>query len=131
MVARTKSRKRKLLGKRSWGAGNIKNNRGSGDRGGVGKGGRKHNWTYIVKYEKERMKSKGFNQWKQRKFKNIDLSGVSRMFKEEKDNPVIDLKGYKVLGDGMLKHAAVINASSFSESAKEKIVKAGGEFHII
>ena len=39
MVLRKDKRARKFLGDRRWGGGNIKNNRGKGDKGGIGRGG--------------------------------------------------------------------------------------------
>ena len=37
------------------------------------------------------------------------------------------LKDYKILGDGELKEKITIKAKAFSESAKNKIEKAGGK----
>src|ERR1700739_2706270 len=37
----------------------------------------------------------------------------------------------KVLGDGELKTKLIIHAQAFSESAKEKITKAGGSFEVV
>jgi large subunit ribosomal protein L15 len=37
----------------------------------------------------------------------------------------------KVLGDGELKTKLIIHAHAFSESAKEKITKAGGSFEVV
>lgn len=39
-------------------------------------------------------------------------------------------KPFKILGDGELKSALIIQAESVSESAKEKIIKAGGKVEI-
>ena len=52
VVVRVK-KNRKYFGSRSWGAGNIKNARGAGDRGGVGRGGRKHKMSYYWVYDRE------------------------------------------------------------------------------
>ncbi|MCD6414850.1 MAG: 50S ribosomal protein L18e [Candidatus Diapherotrites archaeon] len=46
--------------------------------------------------------------------------------KHTKKGEVIVVPG-KVLGDGVLEHPIKIAAKAFSESAKEKIVKAGGK----
>ncbi|MEM0086959.1 MAG: uL15m family ribosomal protein [Candidatus Micrarchaeaceae archaeon] len=128
MVQRLKKRSRKYLGKRSWGAGNIKNNRGSGERGGVGKAGRKHKFTRIIVYERERLRKKGFYSWNRYRLKEIDLSRISKLAEESSEpKPVIELKGYKVLSDGSLEKPAVIKASGFSKRASEKIKNAGGE----
>ncbi len=128
MVIRIKKKGRKYLGTRRWGVGNIKNARGAGERGGVGLGGRKHNWTHIVKYEKERIRSKGFTQWEHVNLKEIDLDVLSKRAEEAKDaKPTIELRGYKVLSDGMLRKPAIIKAAGFSKKAMEKIKQAGGE----
>lgn len=39
----------------------------------------------------------------------------------------IDLNGYKILGDGIVKNKLIIKAKEASQSAIEKIKKAGGE----
>ncbi len=128
MVVRLKKKNRRYHGTRSWGAGNIKNRRGAGDRGGTGKGGRKNKFTYMVKYEPERIRKKGFAPWKPRKLKEIDLYGVSKLAKASSDEkPTIELKGYKVLSNGILEKSAIIKATAFSKKAQEKIKNAGGE----
>ncbi len=43
-----------------------------------------------------------------------------------------DIKdGVKILGEGEIKNAITVKANAFSESAKEKIIKAGGSVEII
>ncbi len=128
MVLRNKKRSRKYLGSRRWGVGNIKNARGKGDRGGVGKGGVKHRFTYVVVYERDSIRKKGFPSKNKKYYKEIDLSLIQDMARKSKDQkPTFELKGYKVLSDGMLDKAVVIKASNFSKAAEEKIKKAGGE----
>ncbi|MDE1855530.1 MAG: mitochondrial large ribosomal subunit protein uL15m [Candidatus Micrarchaeota archaeon] len=127
MVLRIKKR-RKYFGGRRWGAGNIKNARGAGDRGGVGRGGRKHKMTYLLVYERESLVHKGFAPWKRKSLNTIDLSAISKRVSGMQDSkPTIELKGFKVLGDGRLAKPAVVKASGFSKSAEEKIKQAGGE----
>lgn len=129
MVIRIQSKKRKYLGERRWGAGNIKNARGAGDRGGVGHAGRKHNWTHTVKYDYDSITKKGFvNKNSAAILKETDIGRVSEMASASKDaKPTLELKGYKVLSDGALQKAVVVKASGFSKNAVEKIKKAGGE----
>lgn len=129
MVIRIKNTTRKHLGARRWGKGNIKNARGSGDKGGVGKGGGKHKWTYTVKYNYESIHKKGFfNKNASEVLEEIDISRVSDIAKKSKEaKPTIELKGYKVLSDGKLEKPAIVKASNFSKQAEEKIKKAGGE----
>ena len=126
MTERNKKKSRKFLGTRRWGVGNIKNNRGKGSRGGVGKGGTKHKWSHTVVYEKETISKIGFKPWKPKKFNEIDLSEISRQMPSG-EKPTVEKKGYKVLSSGMLTRPAVIKASAFSKKAEEKIKNAGGE----
>ncbi len=128
MVVRKEKRSRKHLGARRWGKGNIKNARGKGDRGGVGRGGKKHKWTYMTAKTPELIRHVGFVPWHRKKLKEISLTKISRMLEEAKDEKaVLEFRDCKVLGNGSLNRAAVIRASGFSESALEKIKSAGGE----
>jgi large subunit ribosomal protein L15 len=128
MVVRVKRSSRKHLGNRRWGAGNIKNNRGSGCRGGVGRGGRKHKFTYRVKYEPETIGNRGFHTWGSSKAKQINLGQVSVMLSKSADpKPTVELRGYKVLGAGTLARPGIIKASGFSKSALARILSGGGE----
>jgi large subunit ribosomal protein L15 len=126
MVVRKQKRNRKYFGTRRWGLGNIKNGRGAGDRGGVGKGGRKHKWTYITAKEPESIHKKGFVRWGSDKhvLKEITLREISKIAKENGKSEV-DLHGYKVLSNGQLEAKVTIKADSFSEKALEKIKSAG------
>src|SRR5271156_4286832 len=99
MVLRIKKRSRKFLGSRRWGVGNIKNRRGSGSRGGVGRAGKKHKFTRIVKYEKERLHTVGFAPWRRTKLNQINLDSISKTASGKTE---LDLSGYKVLSGGTL-----------------------------
>jgi large subunit ribosomal protein L15 len=128
MVVRIEKRNRRYLGTRRWGKGNIKNARGKGDRGGVGKGGRKHKFTYITAKTPELIRHVGFTPWKRKRMKEITLKKIELMLKETKEQkPVLEFRNCKVLSNGSLSRSATIKASKFSESALEKIKKAGGE----
>lgn len=124
MVTRPKKKYRKFLGTRRWGAGNIKNRRGSGSRGGVGRAGKKHKFTRIVKYEQERLHHKGFAQWRKQKLGEMSLDGVSVAAQGKTE---LNLKGYKILSGGSISQPLKITASGFSKRAMEKIKAAGGE----
>lgn len=128
MVLRIK-KSRKFFGTRRWGCGNIKNARGAGDRGGVGKGGRKHKMSYYWVYDRESTHSpKGFAPFQRRALSEIDLDEISKKARASKESrPVIELKGYKVLGDGKVEKPIVVKAAGFSKSAEKKITAAGGE----
>jgi len=128
MVQRSKKRYRKYLGTRRWGGGNIKSRRGKGSRGGVGKGGTKHKWSYTVVYAKETIGKTGFKPWQRKTFEEIDLYTISNKAEAATEQkPTIELKGYKVLSSGRLSKPAVIKATAFSKKAMEKIKSAGGE----
>ena len=128
MVVRHEKKNRKYHGTRSWGAGNIKNRRGAGDKGGVGRGGRKHKFTYLVVYERERLHKKGFKPWKKKELKEIDLEQLNKLaIKSSEQKPTIELRGYKVLGDGNIEKSVVVKANAFSKRAIEKIKSVGGE----
>lgn len=124
MVIRQKKHSRKFLGARRWGAGNIKNRRGSGSRGGVGRAGKKHKFTRIVKYEKERLRKKGFSPYRKVKLEVMNLDDVSRA---AADRSEVELGGYKVLGGGLLARPINVKASGFSKKAMDKIKQAGGQ----
>ena len=125
MVVRAKKRSRKYLGNRSWGAGNIKNRRGGGDRGGVGRGGVKHKFSHKVVYEKDTIGSHGFTPFRKRRLTEINLDSILQSVKG--DSKEISLPGYKVLGGGSITSPLSIKAASFSKKAIEKIKAAGGE----
>ncbi|MDE1849571.1 MAG: mitochondrial large ribosomal subunit protein uL15m [Candidatus Micrarchaeota archaeon] len=128
MVLRTKKRSRKFLGSRRWGWGNIKNRRGSGSRGGVGRGNRKGMFTHRVVYDKVAVRDPGFNAWRIFNLKEADLDTIERKAANSKEGkPTVELRGYKILSNGSISKAIIVKASSFSKRAQEKIAKAGGE----
>ncbi len=127
MVLRSR-KNRKFLGSRTWGWGNKKNNRGSGARGGVGRGSRKAKWTHTVKYERERIHTPGFTPPRRTRLREISIWRVSYLAeKAGGERPEVELRGWKVLSSGALSRPVVVKASSFSAKAAEKIKQAGGE----
>ncbi len=128
MVLRSKKQNRKYLGRRSWGAGNIKNRRGKGSRGGVGMGGKKHKFTRAVITGEGLLGKKGFTHWGARTLIETNVGSVSDMaFRSTEPKPTIELRGYKVLSNGTISKAVSVKASAFSKKAIEKIKGAGGE----
>jgi large subunit ribosomal protein L15 len=134
MVRRHRKRSRKkYLGSRSCGAGNIKHRRGKGSRGGVGYGGTKNKRTYLVKYEPDHFGRHGFVPPRSTRLKEINLWEINKMIeggKLEKDSSgkfIVELKGYKVLGSGSLSSPVFIKAACFSKSAVDKIKGFGGD----
>ena len=127
MVLRVKKKSRKFLGSRSWGVGNIKNARGSGDRGGTGRGGKKGKWTHTVVYDKDSIKKVGFSPWRKKNYSEINLEDISKNMDKLKKGNEIMLRNYKVLSRGEINVSVKISAKSFSKKAEEKIKAAGGE----
>lgn len=134
MARRIKSSKRKhYMGNRSWGAGNIKNRRGKGNRGGVGRAGwGKHKWFWKIKTEGVDT-PKGFFSISRRQAPTIGLEEISRgiesgRFKKGAQGVAeVELKGSKVLGGGRFAHKAKVTALAFTAKAKERIEAAGGQ----
>jgi len=127
MVYRKEKRNRKYFGTRRWGMGNIKNARGKGDRGGVGKGGKKHKFTYVTAKTPELIgKKRGFFSINKKNYKEMTLEGINRLANTG-NRTEIDLPNYKVLSNGKLERGIKIKASAFSKKALEKIKSANGE----
>lgn len=133
MARRTERKWKKRLASRTWGAGNTKNRRGRGSRGGRGyAGSHKHRWTWILKYEPDHFGRAGFvNRNASEELETINVSDINSRalggkLQKEGSMLAVDFKG-KVLGAGSLTMPVLVRAQSFSESAKQKIEKAGGK----
>ncbi|MEK6843026.1 MAG: uL15m family ribosomal protein [Candidatus Micrarchaeota archaeon] len=137
MARRIKSKSRKHYGNRTFGAGNTKNRRGKGSRGGVGRAGfHKHKRMMYLVTEGPSTTEPGFVNMGKRKTQEIGLNDISKQiekgkFKLEAGLYNVDLlkrgKFVKLLGNGEFKYKASIKVDSFSKSAKEKVEKAGGK----
>lgn len=137
---RRKSSRRRGTRLCGWAA---KKHKGKGNRGGMGMGGSgKHKKTYVIRYmwpyfgreakKKERIKTL--------KYEEINLEDIEKkiekfrekgLVKEGKDGIEISLIDYKILGEGEVKKKLIIKARAFSNSAKEKIEKAGGKALVV
>ncbi|MFH1447302.1 MAG: uL15 family ribosomal protein [Candidatus Micrarchaeota archaeon] len=133
MVVRQKRKGRKYHGTRSWGAGNTKNRRGKGCRGGKGNAGVKgHRRTYFVKYDPHHIGRYGFIPPSVKKtIHTINLGDIQRMIdkgdvKKSGEKYEYVFNG-KVLGSGSIVNPVIVKANSFSKKAKEKLVKVSGE----
>jgi large subunit ribosomal protein L15 len=127
---------RKNRGSRTQGYGRVGQHRDTGSKGRRKAGRHKHLWSYVTTYEPEYFGKHGFTSPKSLKQKqntiNIArLDEISAKFSTEKEGkPYIDLTslGYsKLLGTGQTSKALIVNVSSCSKSAAEKIKKAGGQ----
>ena len=145
MAFKTKKRKKttRFRGYRSHSRGFKKKARGSGHRGGVGMAGtgkrgdaRK---TLIINlfgndyFGKDKALRRGNKPIKlqvidvQRISENITSFVEQGKAKDNKGTYELNLKGYKILGDGDIKIKAVIQASAASQSAMDKVKSAGGQ----
>jgi len=135
-MIKTKKRKKskRQRGQTTYGHGSRKKWRGSGERGGKGMSGTgkraDHKKSLIIKlygnkyFGKQGITSKGT---KRKKLLVINLKKIIEKFPGKTE---INLKKYKILGDGELKTKLTITAKAFTKSAKEKIEKAGGKIII-
>lgn len=144
-MARKRTRRSRIRGRRSCGMGVRNNYRGKGMQGGKGmagtgkRAGQKRTW--VLKYAPDYFGKKGFRGLMQgQKAIGINLDDIQQkanvFVKEGKAKKIeegfeIELKGYKILSRGELDKKFIIKASAFSEKAKEKIEKAGGSITII
>ncbi len=132
MPRRYQKKKVSLRGWRRHGHGNVKNRRGSGNKGGRGNAGlKKQKWTYTVKYAKDHFGSKGFvKKGKVKKLPSVNVWEIEKMAKAGKlkqDNGVytFEFKG-KILGTGSITVPVSVKAVKVTEKAAEKIKSAGG-----
>lgn len=122
----------------SHGRGARKKGKGSGHRGGFGMAGTgkraDQKKTLVLKlyghkyFGKQGMTSKGTKRDKRDRINLREIqSKLSIYGKKVGDRWEINLKEYKILGDGEIKGKIHLKAKDASNSAIEKIKKAGGE----
>lgn len=105
-----------------------KGNSGGKGMAGTGKrGDQKKSW--VIKYQYPYFGKKGFTSKKTLREKNnvYNLDDVSRMA----ENGMLEIKNYKVLGQGEISTKVIVHAKAFSNSAREKIEAAGGEAIVV
>ena len=143
MVMKIKGTKKsqKKRGQNSY-HGSRKKQKGSGHRGGIGMAGTgkraDHKKSLVIKlygnsyFGKKGITSKGTAR---KKIEVINLRDISKnlenLKKKYDKNGVLELKKYRVLGEGELKVKLKIKAKGFTKTAKEKIEEMGGEVIII
>ena len=143
MVVRRRRKYTKYLGKRYARRGKNDRNRGAGCRGGRGNAGwrfKKQKLLKILKENPEKFKDKrGFVPPRRREIREMNLHQLEDLvfklksqgkIKEEDGKIVVNLKdfGYnKLLGAGAISIPVKVYTEYASESAVEKIQKAGGE----
>ena len=131
MKTKTRSKRTRLRGARTCGWGFRKKHKGGkGESGGCGNAGSSKSKRQKLHEEAKKMGFKSYfgkqgitsvSTEKKRENK-INLRDIRERFKGDK----IDLKGYKILGNGD-GFKAVISAKEASKGAIEKMKKAGGE----
>ena len=139
---KTKKRKKssRMKGRKmgTHGSGARKNKRNSGHKGGKGMSGSgkraDHKKTLITKkYGHGYFGKKGITSKKTQKDKRerINLGQIElnleKHGKKIGDKWEIDLKNYKILGEGEINNKLIIKAKEASKSAREKVKKFGGE----
>ena len=135
MVVRRDRTRKKVLGHRTHGHGDTKNNRGYGTKGGHGRAGsHKHKFTkyYDSFGVKIRLKPS-------RKLKAINLDDLNREIEKMVENKTVQKLGEKImvdgkklnidklLGRGELKYPVIVKNMTLSERAMEKIFESNGE----
>lgn len=133
---RVKKRKKssRFRGTHTHGRGFKKKARGSGHRGGVGMAGSgkrgDQKKTLVLKlYGHDYFgKSKTLRKKKVIKLKAMNVGEISEKYSGKNE---VELKGYKILGDGEISSKIKITASAASKSAIDKVKKAGGDIVIV
>ncbi len=118
-----KTKNDRLRGNRSHGKGNTKNDRGSGCKGGKGRGGSfKHKFSkyYVTIGIKTTLKPK-------EKLKTINLVDLDLLTKDKTEINLKELGYDKILAKGNLTKKLIIKNALVTEKAKEKIELAGGK----
>lgn len=126
----------RMRGSKSHGYGEKKKHRGKGSRGGVGMANIfKHKRVWTQKKRPDLLKRNvGFKSLQQRglkhKTKSINVGDLERILKGEDFKKEVDLSkhGYdKLLGSGQINTTVKIRVDSYTETAEQKIQKAGGK----
>ncbi len=130
MKLKKRKKSRRMRGTRLHGHA-MKKHKGKGNRGGKGMSGTgkraDQKKTYILKYKKNYFGKKAGKK-KIKKTKGINIGDIEKNLKNFVNKKgEIELKDYKILGNGEIKQAITIKAKLFSKKAKEKIEKAGGK----
>ncbi|MCA9487672.1 MAG: uL15 family ribosomal protein [Nanoarchaeota archaeon] len=123
------------------GSGARKNKRKSGNKGGIGMSGSgkraDHKKTLVTKlygnkyFGKQGITSRGTKRDTRKRINLRDIqNNLEKFGKENKGTWIIELKDFKILGTGEVKNKLMITCLEASESAIEKVKKAGGEITV-
>lgn len=132
MAARRKSRQKSgYLGRRRFGSGDVKNKRGSGNRGGRGNAGRcKHKGTWVAKYAPGYFGKFGFVNPTEKDVPvshlyDINQKALTNKLEKKAGKFYFEFEG-KVLSTGRVTVPLHIRALSWSKNVEEKLKHAGG-----
>ena len=131
LMKRQERQKRGYLGHRSHGRGNVKNRRGSGNRGGRGMAGiDKHKWSWAAVHDKEYFGKWGFVRPNRKKTPTVNLYEINQkalvhQLEKKSGKFHFDFEG-KVLGSGQVSLPIVIRAHSWSKNVEKKLGAHGG-----
>ncbi|MBU0591409.1 uL15 family ribosomal protein [Candidatus Micrarchaeota archaeon] len=132
-MKRKAKQKSKYLGTRSFGRGNVKNRRGSGNRGGRGNAGRcKHKGTWVAKYDKDYFGKFGFSRPVKKTIVSvvhlyeINRKAVLEKLEKHGSKYTFEFNG-RVLATGKVTMPLSIRAASWSKNVEKKLSETGGE----
>lgn len=131
MKLKKRNKKSRARGDRTLGWA-MKKHKGSGNRGGKGMAGTgkraDQKKTWVIKYQYPYFGKQGFTSksTKRKINKVINLAYISENYRPGD----LDLKDYKILGDGDVKGKFLIKARACSKSAREKVEKSDGKIMI-
>lgn len=137
MTKRKEGQKKGYLGHRSHGRGNVKNRRGSGNRGGRGMAGiDKHRWSWAVKNVRGCYFGKnGFTRPVGKDVKvahlyDINQKALLNQLEKKEGRYVFEFDG-KILATGSVTAPLAIKAASWSRNVEEKVKAAGGSISLL
>jgi len=129
MVVKLKKKNKRQRGKRWHGYGSKKKHRGKGSKGGKGRAGmHKHKWSYVVNKSCSVFGYKGFKSIK-KKGRVMNLNDLNSLVASSGKKTIdLNLLGVsKLLGRGNVAQAIQVKVKMCSDSAKQKLEKAGGK----
>jgi len=133
MSRRKEGQKKGYLGHRTHGRGNVKNRRGSGNRGGRGMAGiDKHKWSWAMNNAPNYFGKHGFTRPNAVKkapvvhLYEINQKAVLNKLEKKGGKFHFEFKG-KVLATGSVTVPLSIKAGSWSKNVEKKVGDAGGE----
>lgn len=133
MIKRKERQKKGYLGHRSHGRGNVKNRRGSGNRGGRGMAGiDKHKWSWAMVNAPNYFGKFGFKRPVHAKkipvvhLFEINQQAITNKLEKKGGKFHFEFKG-KVLASGNVTVPLSIRADSWSKNVEKKVGDAGGE----